>query len=700
MFYQQNGLLIKRIFNKPIATNIDCRERIMLYTIRLHYRCNGRIIQSKLSRYLRYTNRISMLFQDGEVFLTFDDNDNYVRQFIIDLPNYVPEICSIDLNNNVVDTEKNMSISLEISHRKDITIFSKELLHMQLPFFNEEYNPWFYSHFINIYYCPDGFMNYPDERRFSDIFEIKNIGFEAFAGMNSKESFVHSIQKGFYIHIWVDNFWVSNSVYYNRYHDVHPVLIYGYDLNKNTYKCARFEMQKALECIDIPIDELHTAVESAKIYFYIPTEEPFKLMKLKKLYGKYQNSKGRFLSELRDYRNGVGSREYSYFVHNTVMSPNKEFFGISVTQCFIDGLKQPGLYNLFDYRMLHLIIENKRLILNAMKYHNRYGVNIPEINSIISQYESIVQKYERQRMLYIKQSSVESDFNGFYTPPKDENTIIRMTNTISELLEFEKNLLDEYLPLAEKKFVLYREYDLGMPIAFSTNEFTTGDDNNGRYYEIVFDKPVLIGDIEIYDPAHLFDGKIIVNDVEHECFSKDAVYDFLHIKNDVSKTRTIRYYPKVSAISKGNPLIFITAFKPNVLFNSKITASSIFSEAPSISFDPYNVLTPADTDDGWTCECSDKERFLRFDLKEPKRVAAFSMSQLKLEQRILAYSVEFYTKSGECVKTIRYEGDMESKPTYHKFEEITASYIIVRILKTKVDDNGYDIPRITNISVY
>ena len=76
------------------------------------------------------------------------------------------------------------------------------------------------------------------------------------------------------------------------------------------------------------------------------------------------------------------------------------------------------------------------------------------------------------------------------------------------------------------------------------------------------------------------------------------------------------------------------------------------------------------------------------------------MSQLKLEQRILAYSVEFYDESGECVKTIKYEGDMGSEPTYHTFKEITASYIIVRILKTKVDTNGYDIPRVTNVSAY
>ena len=658
------------------------------------------VIVSELSRHLRFTDRVSMIIKNDDIYLLFDDDDKYVLRFVAELPYLIGDIQTVKEVKMQFNKDVKPLVEMPISKRKDISVFSKELLHMQLPLFTEEYYPWFYSHFINIYYCPDGFMNYPDERRFSDIFEIKNIGFEASAGMNSKESFVHSIQKGFYIHIWVDNFWITNSEYHKIHHDVHPVLVYGYDLDKNVYLCARFDMQKVLECIDIPIDELHTAVESAKIYFYIPTEEPFKLMKLKKLYGKYQNSKGRFLSELRNYRNGVGSREYSYFVHNTVMSPNKEFFGISVTQCFIDGLKQPGLYNLFDYRMLHLIIENKRLILNAMKYHNRYDVSIPEINSIISQYESIVQKYERQRMLYIKQSSVESDFNGFYNPPKDENTIIRMTNTISELLEFEKNLLDEYLPSAEKKFVLDRENELGMPIAFSTNEFTTGDDDNGRYYEIVFDKPVLIGDIEIYDPAHLFDGKIIVNDVEHECFSKDAVYDFLHIKNDVSEARTIRYYPKASAISKEKPLIFITAFKPNVLFNSKITASSIFSEAPSISFDPYNVLTPADTDDGWTCECSDKERYLRFDFNGVKKVSAFSMSQLKLEQRILAYSVEFYAESGECVKTIRDEGDMGSEPTYHKFEEITASYIIVRILKTKVDANGYDIPRVTNVSAY
>jgi hypothetical protein len=35
---------------------------------------------------------------------------------------------------------------------------------------------------------------------------------------------------------------------------------------------------------------------------------------------------------------------------------------------------------------------------------------------------------------------------------------------------------------------------------FSTNEFVLDCDDNGSYYEIDFDYPLTIGDIEIYDP--------------------------------------------------------------------------------------------------------------------------------------------------------------------------------------------------------
>lgn len=672
----------------------------MLRTVYLHYECNGRIIQSKLSRYLRYTNRISMVFQDDIAFLIFDDNDNITRQFLDDLQNLIPEIYSIEYIDSIVDINNKVSYDLGISYRKDITIFSKELLHMQLPFFNELYYPWFYSHFINIYYCPDGFMNYPDERHFSDIIDIKNIGFEVFPEMNSKESFLYSIQKGFYIHIWLDNFWISNSEYYKNYHDIHPVLVYGYNIDTNTYKCARFDTQKSLECVEILMDELHDAIESAKLYFYAPTEEPFRMIKLKRFELKFQNSYGRFLSELRDYRNGVGSREYSYFVHNTVMSPGKEFFGLSVTQCFIDGLKHPGLYNLFDYRMLHLIVENKRLILNAMKYHNSSGIEIPDLVDYITQYEKLVQEYEHVRLLYIKQSFVENNHHNFYIPPQDKKVVERIINNMKRLLSDEEYILDNYIPIAEKKYVLNRGDELKKPLCFSTNEFILGYDDKGSYYEIDFDDPLTIGDIEIYDPNRLFDGKLWLDDIELECLPKDSVYDFLHLRNAESIVKKIRYYPKITALRNGKPFIYINAFKPNVLLEAKVSASSVFSEIPHMSFDPYNVLTPADTEEGWTCECNDKERYLRFDLKSPIRLSAFSMSQFRLEQRILAYLVEFYDEDGECINTIKYEGDMGSEPTYHTFEEITASYIIVRILKTKVDDNGYDIPRIINVSLY
>ena len=156
--------------------------------------------------------------------------------------------------------------------------------------------------------------------------------------------------------------------------------------------------------------------------------------------------------------------------------------------------------------MLQLIVENKRLILNAMKYQNRSGAKISELDELILQYEEMTKRYERLRMLYIKQSSVESNFNGFYAPPKDKAVVSKLIETVSTLLEQEQLLIDKYIPLAEKKYVLDREYELGMPILLSENNFDILTDEKGQYYNVVFDKPVEIGDVEIYDPDCNFDA--------------------------------------------------------------------------------------------------------------------------------------------------------------------------------------------------
>lgn len=671
----------------------------MQFIVILKYSCSSDNILKQLEKYIQYTNNIHVEIINNTVCLRYKSGP-IECDFINSIRSLIPEIQEVKISNFPITKpiDKIQSKILNVSRRKDITVFSKGLLHMQLPFYTDLFYPWIYCHFINIYYCPWGYMNYVDDVKYNEILEIQDAGYDRYFNLNNEESFVKAINEEKYIQIWVDNYYIPTSSYYEKYHDIHPVLIYGY--TPKTYLCARFNKLKGLDFTEINIEQLHFSVESAKIYYYCPSEIPLKFLKVKELNGEYNNSVGYFLSELKQYRLGKGSRDFSYNIHKQALDHANEFFGIEITKCFIEGLKKPGLYSLFDYRLLHLIVENKQLILNAMKYHNSSHHFKCEIDFLISKYEKIVVRYQNMRLLYIKQSSIENGIDGFSEPPKDQKTITRITTVIEQLYEEEKELLDIYIPLMEKKMVVDRQYVNAQPVICTWDSLDMKTDNNGSYVEIKLDTETPVGDVEIYNPYGCFEGDLFYDNEVVSCHDMDAVYDFLKIHIGNKKISNIKYYPKRMLLQDGKPEIQITIYKPNLILNATVTASSIFSEIPSMSFSPQNVASPAANETNWAPEQNDKERWLRFDFQSPTTICAFSMTQYRLEQRVLEYKVEAQNYDGIWKTLIHFTGVMGNKTKYHEINPLEIISLKVTFMREKMDDNGYDIPRITNVSLY
>ena len=76
------------------------------------------------------------------------------------------------------------------------------------------------------------------------------------------------------------------------------------------------------------------------------------------------------------------------------------------------------------------------------------------------------------------------------------------------------------------------------------------------------------------------------------------------------------------------------------------------------------------------------------------------MCQYRLEQRVLEYKVEAKNHMGTWETIINYSGVMGSKPNYHEFDPLEIVALKVTFLREKMDENGYDVPRITNVSLY
>lgn len=150
--------------------------------------------------------------------------------------------------------------SLPISHSKELTVLSKEMLHMQLPFHNEFFFPWFYCHFINIYYYLDTYFNYIDSDSFTEIFDAIVLDFSQVVEFNTPETVRNGIDRGYYFFAWINNYYNPKSEFYLRVNDIHPVLVYGYDMTNEIYQFAAFDIRQGLLLDEIPVQDLHTAL--------------------------------------------------------------------------------------------------------------------------------------------------------------------------------------------------------------------------------------------------------------------------------------------------------------------------------------------------------------------------------------------------------------------------------------------------------
>ena len=134
---------------------------------------------------------------------------------------------------------------------------------------NGMYN-WFYERFVNIgIVTPGEFLI-----EFTDIITsvYKNLldytvegKYEDFNNMiDIKNLIVNRIENEQYISMWVDFFSIPISLNYGQTHFVHPVIIYGYDLNKNTFNLLFLDLNRGLVTGEINEQDLFYAYISIK----------------------------------------------------------------------------------------------------------------------------------------------------------------------------------------------------------------------------------------------------------------------------------------------------------------------------------------------------------------------------------------------------------------------------------------------------
>ncbi len=313
---------------------------------------------------------------------------------------------------------------LEVVLQRDINSYLHWALPMCIVKSNDKFAAWHNERFIQVYSLTQNydentyiftdfadkidsvkllFRNW-DRYRYEDLNDVKNIA----------EFVIEKINMGFYIIIFLDEYYLPQKHFYNVRHFVHPSLIYGYDNNAKEFLSISFDKMQTFTKMSYSYDLFVKAYEGGKLYF-IMEDAGYAEHKIVQVIQPHRFDKDypfdikHFLSELHNYIFSISDpykkhicRDHQWRDKN-VADEAKIVCGFDVYDDVVENLQKLAYgKSSLDYRMIHLLYEHKEGMYKKLKYLAYENNFSSEFTKYVGKYEKIVEGFKEARFLFIK----------------------------------------------------------------------------------------------------------------------------------------------------------------------------------------------------------------------------------------------------------------------------------------------------------
>ena len=251
---------------------------------------------------------------------------------------------------------------------------------------DNDYLPWFYSNYIQLAWNRDlsslltfyYFGDVPDWRNIlwidyqsfhKNIFALNNIDISSFI--------VNSINEGWYFYTSYDEFYIPDTLVYNTQHFIHDFLIYGYNLEDQTYSILGYTRDMVMRKRKIGFGDFRKA--------FLAGINDYRVILMKKRKNFYYNF---------DIRNVYAMLSEYLYAKDTSMNysayrnpdPDK-VYGMEIYKYLKMYFEKPDS---FDMRPLHLFYEHKKCMTQRIKYMNANGflIHCEYLNDIFIKIEA------------------------------------------------------------------------------------------------------------------------------------------------------------------------------------------------------------------------------------------------------------------------------------------------------------------------
>lgn len=303
---------------------------------------------------------------------------------------------------------------------------------------NDAYLPWFHCHYVQLH-SPKIFENVSGGQRTQfNFYRVKSL-----LGMNAPWLDIQSIDRcvldsknicefveqclcqGYYVQLYVDEFYIPDRIPYRRRNFVHEILIYGYEKKDQIFFSIGYNKFGNFDSTIIPFDDLQAGFEISAHF------QDYDYLKYICLFGYRSEIEFDFdlillIEQLRDYLYSENTSEK----YRLIVEPVSGLFGLETYQYLQSYMRSLITQNSsIDIRLLYVLWEHKKCMLWRIKYLEDHGY-LKKADGFYSNYSMIEKKARIIRMMALKHSKTR------------ENKIIKqISDYLNKLKKEEKTLL-------------------------------------------------------------------------------------------------------------------------------------------------------------------------------------------------------------------------------------------------------------------
>ena len=314
---------------------------------------------------------------------------------------------------------------------------------------------WFYERFVNIAIC-GGIVDFIDNINYNSI--IGHVRSYSWKEIQQKDlsSVVQSIIcGGGFLMFWVDEYDLSCSIRYNKQHFVHPILIYGYDNEKEIYNAWFFDINSGYRAVEISYNDMDKAIHDVNEY-YMHGGSPEAVALTVNIFQVYTSFPklpfdiSVFLQSLKDYlyaQNNTMTKWYclirpEYCHHGSVV------YGIYVYRKIIELINNSELIVQFNYKSLHDFVLHKKQLLLRLEYICEHYDTNAQFSECILKIKYVSDLLEKIRLYNMKIQMKE----GMHPATLNTSTefISKLTNALKKSYNIEMEVIPQICDILSK----------------------------------------------------------------------------------------------------------------------------------------------------------------------------------------------------------------------------------------------------------